>query len=300
MFDRRFEKDDSRGSLFVDGRRLPFVIFLSLSLVFLLLDRAEADVFDEAREAITDFTSPIYEFVSPPVRAIRAWFGRAPGIFSTLRENERLRNENAELRAWKEAALVLEKEIARYQALLNVQVDPEIGYVTGRVVTEASGPFIRTLVVNLGKRQGVFDGNAVVDADGLVGRILGSGHKASRVLLLNDLNSHVPVMIEPGNDRAVLSGTNKVHPILEFLSRDAQVQVGDKVVTSGHGGLLPPNLPVGLVSKVTDKQIRVRLFSSETKVKRVRVLQYDFPTEVIESAPKDPSAQALQAFAGNG
>lgn len=300
MFDRKFESDNPKESLFAQGKRFPFIIFLSLSLVFLLLDRAEADAFDEAREAITDFTSPIYEFVSPPVKALRAWFGRAPEIFSTLRENERLRRENAELRAWKEAALVLERENARYEALLNVVVDPEISYVTGRVVTEASGPFIRTLVVNLGKRQGVRDGNAVIDEDGLVGRILGSGHRASRVLLLNDLNSHVPVMIEPGNYRAVLTGTNKVHPVLEFLSRDAQVQVGDKVVTSGHGGLLPPHLPVGIVSRVNDKQIRVRLFSSEAKVKRVRVLQYDFPNEVIEVSPEIPGDQPLQALARDG
>lgn len=300
MFDRKFDSEDSRDTVFAEGRRLPFVIFLSLSLVFLLLDRAEADVFDEAREAITDLTSPIYEFISPPIKGLRAWLGRAPEIFSTLKENERLRQENAELRAWKEAALVLEKENARYEALLNVRVDPEIGYVTGRVVTEASGPFIRTLVVNLGKRHGVHDGNAVVDEDGLVGRILGSGHKASRVLLLNDLNSHVPVMVEPGNYRAVLSGTNKVHPVLEFLSKDAQVRVGDKIVTSGHGGILPPDLPVGLVSKVTDKKIRVRLFSSETRVKRVRVLQYDFPNEVTDAESQGPESPVLQTIAGNG
>ncbi len=292
MFDRRFDSEQSQDSVFAEGRRLPFVILLSLALVFMMLDRAEADVLDDAREAITDFTSPIYEAVSPPIKAIRSWFGRVPRLFSTLEENERLRRENAELRAWKEAALLLEKENARYEALLNVAVDPEIGYVTGRVVTEASGPFIRTLVVNLGKRNGVFDGSAVIDEDGLVGRILGSGNNASRVLLLNDLNSHIPVIVEPGNYRAVLSGTNKAYPTIEFLSRDAQVQVGDRVVTSGHGGLLPPHLPVGLVSSIDGKHIRVHPFSNETKVERVRVLQYDFPNRVVDpkGEKSDPTA----------
>lgn len=282
MFERSFDNEDTRDSIFVAGRRLSLVILLSLSLFFLLLDRAEADVFDEAREAITDLTAPIYETISPGLKSIRSWFGRIPQLFTTLKDIEQLRQENAELRAWKEAALNLEKENARYEALLNVQVDPAIGYVTGRVVTEASGPFIRTLVVNLGKREGVFDGSAVIDEDGLVGRILGSGHRASRVLLLNDLNSHIPVSVEPGNYRAVLTGTNKAQPVLEFLSKDARVQVGDRVVTSGHGGVLPPHLPVGLVAEVGDQRISVRPFSNETRVERVRVLQYDFPNRVVE------------------
>lgn len=285
MFERRFDSDDSKDSLFAAGRRLSFIVLLSLSLVLLLLDRAEADVFDEAREAITDLTSPIYETISPGLKAVRSWFGRFPRLFTTMRDIELLRQENAELRAWKDVALKLERENARYEALLNVQVDPTIGFVTGRVVTEASGPFIRTLVVNLGKREGVFDGSAVIDEDGLVGRILGSGHKASRVLLLNDLNSHIPVMVEPGNYRAVLSGTNKAQPVLEFLSKEARVQVGDRVVTSGHGGVLPPHLPVGLVSNVNGAKISVRPFSNETRVERVRVLQYDFPNRVMEDEP---------------
>lgn len=300
MFDRNFDTDETQDSVFSQGRRLPFVIFLSLALVFMLLDRAEADALDEAREAITDFTSPIYEAVSPPIKAMRNWFGRVPRFFSTLQENEQLRRENAELRAWKEAALSLEKENARYEALLNVQVDPEIGYVTGRVVTEASGPFIRTLVVNLGKREGVRDGYAVIDEDGLVGRILGSGHKASRVLLLNDLNSHIPVMVEPGNYRAVLTGTNRAHPVLEFLSKDAQVRVGDRVVTSGHGGILPPSLPVGLVSKVDGTHIRVHPFSNETKVERIRVLQYNFPNRVVDTGPETSNVPGSEKTDGNG
>lgn len=292
MFERSFDNDGSKDSLFAAGRRATFIILLSFSLVLLLLDRAEADVFDEAREAITDFTSPIYETISPGLKAVRSWFERFPRLFTTMRDNELLRQENAELRAWKDAALKLERENARYEALLNVQIDPAIGFVTGRVVTEASGPFIRTLVVNLGKRQGVFDGSAVIDEDGLVGRILGSGHKASRVLLLNDLNSHIPVMVEPGNYRAVLSGINKTQPVLEFLSAEARVQVGDRVVTSGHGGVLPPHLPVGLVSKVDGVKISVRPFSNETRVERVRVLQYDIPNRVTEDEPGPEIASA--------
>ena len=290
MFERSFDNDESMGSIFAEARRLPFIIFLSLCLVFLLLDRAEADVFDEAREAITDFTTPIYEWVSPPFKWLRKQISKPGQLMESQEELGRLRAENAELRAWKEAALLLEKQNTRYEALLKVKVDPEIGFITGRVVTEASGPFIRTLVVNLGKNDGVRDGFGVIDEDGLVGRILGAGHGAARVLLLNDLNSHVPVLVEPGNYRAILTGTNDTQPIVEYLSKDAQVQVGDRVVTSGHGGVLPPGLPVGLVSKVEGDTIRVKTFSNETRVEHVRVLQYNFPN-TVEEVPDAPRPQ---------
>lgn len=305
MFDRGYDNDGSMESILAEARRLPFIIFLSLCLVFLLLDRAEADVFDEAREAITDITTPIYEFLAPPFKWVRRQLDKPAEFLDLQRENERLRRENEELRAWKEAALLLEKQNTRYEKLLNVKVDPEIGYITGRVVTEASGPFIRTFVVNLGKKDGIRDGYGVIDEDGLVGRILGAGHNAARILLLNDLNSHVPVTVEPGNYRAILTGTNDTQPVLEYMPKEAQVQVGDRVVTSGHGGVLPPGIPVGLVSRIDGDTIRVKTFSDEAKVDRVRVLQFVFPNRVIEDpvvkeegAP--PQVQTTEAGAGDG
>ncbi len=280
MFGRDTRRERQAVSIIVAPRRLPIAMFMALSLVFMMLDEAEANAFDRARDAITDFTSPIFEALSPPIEAVRDFFGGAFRIFDIYDENDRLRAENLELLAWKDEALRLKRQNERYEALLNVNVPQEAEFVTARVVTEAGAPFKRTFIVNAGSRDGVKNDQAVVDEIGVVGRIFGTGRTASRVLMLSDLNSRVPVVIEPSSYRAVLSGDNRAQPKLEFLPKSAQLRVGDRVVTSGHGGVMPPGLPVGVISKVSGDEIRVQPYSRNARVEHVRILNYSFPRQV--------------------
>src|SRR5690606_13197264 len=124
---------------------------------------------------------------------------------------------------WKEEALRLQAKIARYEALLNVQVDQSIEYVSGRVVSDSGGPFIDTVLVNVGSEKGARSGLAVIDSDGLVGRVVSTGPKASRVLLLTDLNSRIPVVVEPAQYKAILAGDNTSWPKLEYLAAQGAV-----------------------------------------------------------------------------
>ncbi|PKQ02813.1 MAG: rod shape-determining protein MreC [Alphaproteobacteria bacterium HGW-Alphaproteobacteria-12] len=230
------------------SHRISLVFMLTLAAALLLLGRAETYVFDE---------------------------------------NERLRAENARLLAWKEEALKLQGKVARFEALLNVQVDPSIEYASGRVVSDSGGPFVETVLVNVGAEQGARSGQAVVDTDGLVGRLVSTGPKASRVLLLTDLNSRVPVVIEPAHYKAVLAGDNTDWPKLEYLAAQSAISPGDRVVTSGDGGLIPPGLPVGLVIQTSSGDLRVQTFSDRGRLDFVRVLQYEFPSRVKRQDPPD-------------
>ena len=121
-------------------------------------------------------------------------------------------------------------------------------------------------------------GQAVISADGLVGRIAEAGQRSSRVLLLTDLNSRIPVLLESSRYRAVLAGNNTDRPGIEFLPVDAQVSPGDRVVTSGHGGLFPPGQPIGVVSSVNDAVARVQPFIEWSRLEYVSVLRYDMPS----------------------
>ncbi len=258
---------------------------LTLAAALLLLGRAETYVFDRARQVVTDLAAPLLEIASRPVAAARHVVERTDEYAYVFDENERLRAENARLLAWKEAALKLESKVARYEALLNVQVDPDIKYVSGRVVSDNGGPFVDTVIVNVGREQGAKSGDAVVDTDGLIGRIVATGDKASRVLLLTDLNSRVPVVIEPAHYKAVLSGDNTDWPKLEYLTVTGSVSPGDRVVTSGDGGLIPPGLPVGLVIQTSDGFLRVQTFADRDRLDFVRVLKYEFPSQVNRQDP---------------
>ena len=286
----------------VFSHRLSLTLFIGLSVALLLLGRAEAYVFDEARTKVAEATAPIMEMLSTPLAIVREWVGDVRDYFNVYEENRRLKEENARLMAWKAAALRMEQTAARYEALLNVQLEPGIGYVTGRVIADSGGPFVNTYIVNAGREDGVAKGQAVVDTEGLIGRVIGTGDEASRVLLITDLNSRVPVLIEPSHYRAVMAGNNSANPRLLYVSDETeinsseQIEIGpdQRVVTSGHGGMFPPGLPIGVVVRASDGEYRVQPYSDQGRVDFVRMLQYDFPRDIEpESDPDEATEEAL-------
>ena len=113
--------------------------------------------------------------------------------------------------------------------------------------------FVRSLLVLAGKSDGVIKGQAAVTGQGLVGRVTAVGERASRVLLVTDINSRIPVRVDRTRERAVLAGNNSSSPSLIYLPPETGVQVGDRIVTSGHGGVFPKGIPVGIVTVVDQR-----------------------------------------------
>ena len=172
-----------------------------------------------------------------------------PDYFAVYRANQDLKRENAELKKWQDVALSLENRVQRYQLLLNAAPDQDLAAVAARVIGEANRPFTKTMILNAGVAQGVKKGEAVANADGLIGRVYLAGERTSWVILLTDLNSRVPVVIEPSHRRAILTGDNTPSPRLELDVGDGPIKAGDRVISTGDGGLLPPDVPVGVVMK---------------------------------------------------
>lgn len=230
---------------------------------------------------LTELTAPALDLMSRPVQALRSGVVEVDNYLNALSENERLREEVRRLRNWQVAALNLEQENSRLKGLLKTAELPGAHFISGRVIGDATSPFVDTLLINTGARQGVREGMAVVGEGGLLGRIISTGTDASRILLLTDLNSKVPVIVEPGGYRAVLSGNNDGLPQLVYLPNNVRVNPGDRLVTSGHGGMFPPGIPVGTVStaKLGDRLATpvVRPFVDSGNTTFVRILGYKLP-----------------------
>src|SRR5437868_5819226 len=158
--------------------------------------------------------------------------------------------ENQRLLQWQQVALKLTTENRQLQGLLKVVPDRAVSYVTARVIANSGGAYVRTVMINAGSQAGLARGQAVITGDGLVGRLTEVGSRAARVLLITDLNSRIPVKIEGSNTGAVLAGDNSERPRLLYVGSPGALKIGDRVVTSGEGGVFPPDLPVGMVSAV--------------------------------------------------
>ena len=174
----------------------------------------------------------------------------------------------------------MEEENAQLRALNNVQLARRMTFVTGDVFADSGGPFEQTALVNIGRRDGIEDGAAAVDGAGLVGRVVGVGERASRLLLLTDFSSRVPVVIQPGARRAVLAGDGSLQPKLEFLDGSDPVKPGDLVETSGDGGVFPPDLPVGSVVISTSGTVRTSLLADYARLEFVRLIRYQPDTKI--------------------
>jgi rod shape-determining protein MreC len=258
-------------------QRFAFLSLICVSVALLILGKADLVLMERVRTISTDALSPVLGTLSQPANAINKGIQRVRELASLVEENERLRLENERLLKWQAASRSLDRENEYYRQLLNALSDPLVLPITARVVGDSGGPFVRTLLLSAGQLDGVRKGQAAVGPNGVLGRVVAVGHQSARILLLTDLNSRVPVVLEKSRNKGILVGDNSSSPKLEYLPTNAQVSPGDRVVTSGDGGMLPAGWPVGIVSSVTDGQVRVQAFADWTRLEYISVLRYDLP-----------------------
>jgi rod shape-determining protein MreC len=189
------------------------------------------------------------------------------------------------MRVWEARAHELERRLADLGALARVVDEPNLRFVTARVIADAVGPFARSVLINGGRDHGIKPGYPVISSDGFVGRVLEAGARASRVLLITDINSRIPVLVGAHGIRGILVGTNGSEARLEHMPERARIATGDEVVTSGTGGLLPGGLRLGSVSAADRREVRPH--GKLDALQHVSVLFYDAPsTELAAETPQ--------------
>ncbi|PRY76872.1 rod shape-determining protein MreC [Yoonia maritima] len=260
-------------------RLLVGVLLLALFGLFLVW-RIDSPRVERFRAAAIDKVVPSFDWAMAPINGIVGLVTDFQSYQQLSAQNQDLRRELQQMKAWKEAALQLEQENAKLLDLNNVSLDPQLTYVTGVVIADSGSPFRQSVLVNVGARDGIIDGWPTMDGIGLVGRIAGVGQETSRVMLLTDTSSRIPVTIQPSGQKAILAGDNTLNPPLEFLEDTALVRPGDRVVSSGDGGVFPADLLVGQVALGTDQRLRVRLSADYQRLEFLRVLRAQ-PHETI-------------------
>lgn len=253
------------------------VVAMVVALVLLFSDRRETfqtEAYGASRKVSDAIVAPVTGVLSTPLGWIGAGVDGVRGYFFAVSENRRLKEELRVAREWQVRALALRDTNDRYKALLGLKTDPPIPMVAARTVSEARGPFSNTRLANAGAEKGIKPGNPVMSENGLVGRVIGVTNGVSRILMLTDTASRTPVMIDRTNARAILAGDGGPNPRLEYLRGQEPVKQGDRLVTSGDGGVLPRGLPVGVAVKGLDGRWRAVLASDAAPVDFVQVMLF--------------------------
>jgi rod shape-determining protein MreC len=240
-------------------------------LLLMILSRDNPRV-ERLRQGAFDVLVPIIDTLGAPFIALRNT-GQRFGQLGELRAlNDQLAAENEVLRMQVAELTQAKILMQQYRDLLALPAEPDFEFIPLRVVADLSSPFVKTLITVGGSDMGIRPGLAVMGANGIVGRVISVGAKSSRILLVTDFNSKIPVVALSSDVQAILAGRNEARPFLQYVPPKAKLKQGDLLVTSGRGGQVPIGLPVGTVRAIAENgEVDVALLDDVRNLVYVRV-----------------------------
>ena len=261
-----------RSAFLAKGSKQKFSLFVLviLSVLFIFAETIETKPLNYLRSFIKDTIYRGALITSAPSRGfsnITDSFRKHINLYSNYSQ---LKKENDKLRNNISKTDFLELENTQLRKLIEEQVTSSSNLVSARVMLDKQSPFLNSFIINIGSNKGIKNGMAVLDGKNFIGRIVDVNFFSSRVLLVSDLNSKIPVLIEPSAHHAILSGHGKNKPTLEYLPKKHTIQDGDKVYTSGKEGIFSPGIPIG-EAKVENNLITVLLFSDLNQITFINI-----------------------------
>ncbi len=243
------ENSNNPGRIPALGLRMLGLVFISILLMY--FDNRDNHL-DSVRSSIGAAVYPLRVIVDAPVR-FWGWLGESTSSRNDLElELNRLKAERLLTNARLQKLNALEAENARLRAMLDARAQVRDQVRVAEIMSVDANPYDHSLVIDIGTLDGVFDGQALVDANGVVGQVIKAGLMTSQAMLISDTDHALPVEVNRNGLRTIVVGTGEIDRLgLPFIVNNADIQAGDLLVTSGLGGAFPAGYPVAIVDSVT-------------------------------------------------
>ena len=276
-------------------KRLLFLITLIVLFCIFLLWRLEGSRVESIRASIVSLFVPAIELAIRPFEyaqnTIEVWLDatRNQAVSDTLIQ---VRND---LNQWKNYAYTLEEENAKLKKLVNYAGTSNFQTISAALLADTSSPFRHSYLISSGSERGIKNGYPATDGLGLVGRITNTSRKTARLILLTDTSSRVPIKILPSGKKGLMVGNNTLNPEIELLGNITGINFGDRVLTTGEGGVFPPDILVGTVSEGPDGAIEIILAAEYNTLKMISVIKYEpttleeYDVDVLLRTPQQPN-----------
>ena len=251
-------------------QRFSLFVLVILSIILIFLETIEAKPLNIIRSFIKDAIYRSSVVVSVPSKSFNNITNYVKGHLNLYDNYNQLKKENKELKDNISKSAFLELENSQLRKLIDEQIESPSNLVSARVMLDKQSPYLNSFVINIGTNKDIKNGMAVLDGKNFIGRIVDVNFFSSRVLLVSDLNSKIPVLSEPSGSHAILSGHGTNEPTLEYLSKNNDIQDGDKIYTSGKEGIFTPGLVVGK-AKIEKNKIKVLLFADLDQITFVNI-----------------------------
>ena len=252
-------------------QRFSLLVLVLLSIAFIFIETIESKPLNYLRAFIKDSIYRGSLIVSSPSNGIRFIFDEAGEHVNLYKEYNLLKQENEQLKNKISETDYLVLENTQLRRLIDEQIKfPEI-LVSSKVMLDKQSPYLNSFILNTGSNVGIKNGMAALHGKNFIGRIVDVNFFSSRVLLISDLNSRIPVVIEPSGTHAILSGKGTDNATLEYLPENHKINEGDKVYTSGKEGIFSPGIPIGEV-EFNNGKVETLFFSDLDQITYVNIV----------------------------
>ena len=251
-------------------QRFSLFVLIIISIVLIFFDKIETKPFSIFRSIVKDTIYRGALIANMPTKVIKNSNNYIQSHISVYSDYVKLKEENNELKNKALKIDFLELENNQLRRLIEEETQSLSSLLSARVMLDKQSPYLNSFVINIGSNKKLKNGMAVLHGKNFVGRIVDVNFFSSRVLLVSDLNSKIPIITEPSANHAILSGHGINKATLDYLSENHNIQDGDKVYTSGKEGLFTPGIPIGIVKKKKDL-INVELFSDLSQITFVNI-----------------------------
>ena len=249
------------------------------SLIFYFGRFDNSNFFIELRAKSVNTVYSIASIASSPISLIKDGLDSIYEVKNIYEENQKFKEMQILDSASFQEMVSMKLKIAQYEKLLNVSRDIEFEFRTLRIVGDYSNNFNGTLIVNSGKKENVKVDMPVSGSNGIIGRISHVSENLSRVLLVSNINSRIPVIISDDGYHGMLIGQGRENPTVQFVEHIEKISIGDLVTTSGKGGIFPPFQMIGQVVSKKSNEIEISIFENISSLSHVKLLNYKLKKE---------------------
>ena len=245
---------------------LALIIF---SIVLIFLSNLNFVGIKYLKVGINETTYRLSAIISYPEKKFRDSINFFSEYFNVYKENQKLKKKIDKLNIENLNYFYLENENKRLKQIVGDDLKLSKGIIS-RVLIDKDGKFLKSIILNKGSKNGIKKGMVVLEKNYLVGQVIEVNYTTSRAILISDLNSNIPVVIEPGSFQSILSGTGKNHGKIKYSKDEIEFEDNAIVYTSGSGGNFRAGLPVGKINNQIDK-LGVEFFSDLSQLSYVKI-----------------------------
>jgi len=256
-------------------QRFSLILLIFFSLILLVLGRQNFKPIDYIKISIKEIIYRSTFIISVPENYLKKTYSTIEDHFNFYGEYSKIKTE---LKKLKSQVVINDFIISENKRLKQVVDDyiVESEEIIAKILIDKKSPFLRSIVVNKGSAEGIKLGMAVLDNNYLIGKVVEVNFSTARVLLLSDLNSKIPITIEPGGIEAILSGTGQHNGIIQYTKEKYIIDKESVVYTSGSGGLFKSGIPIGTIKNIDiDIPQRVSFFSDFSQLRFVKIASYE-------------------------